>query len=221
MKLLSVHLARSIWVFVLNDLNPRGQSISDLASEIASRYNFSTYPTKAPEDYDLQKGVVFQLGTFQNRRKQSVNVHLTAYNDGFVADTRSSTDDSDEFLKDIFDWLSKEYGFTPIQDIIRSKVYVSEVYVRIDSPLNILNPKLEEFSKLLSSRVEGYGENVTLETTGILFMRDPGKIGRPGPFKLERQEGIPFEENRYYSLAPLKTEDHLELLKEFEKILTS
>lgn len=220
MKLLSVNLARSIWLFILNDLNPRGYSISNLSNDVVNRYKFTGFP-KADEDYDLQKGVVFQLGAFQGSKKQPVNVNLTVYNDGFVADTRSSTIESDEYLEDIFNWLSKEYGYVPIQEIRRSKVYVSEVYVRMEKALNILNPKLERFAELLSSNVEGYGDNVILETTGISFLSDPGIIGRPGPFKLERQEGIPFEENRYYSIAPLQTEQHLEMLEEFERIFTS
>lgn len=220
MKLLSVNLARSIWLFILNDLNPRGHPIPSLVNDVVTRYKFSTFP-KNPEDFDLQKGVMFQLGVFQGPDKDPVTAHLTIYNDGFVADTRSSTTDSDEFLEDGFNWLSKEYGYTPIQEIIRSKTYVSEVYVKMDKALNILNPKLERFAELLSSNVEGYGDNVILETTGISFLSDPGIIGRPGPFKLERQEGIPFEENRYYSIAPLQTEAHLEMLEELEKILTS
>jgi len=219
MKLLSVNLARSIWLFILNDLNPRGYSISNLSNDVVNRYKFASFP-KADEDFDLQKGVVFQLGAFQGSKKQPVNVNLTVYNDGFVADTRSSTIESDEFLDDVFSWLSKEYGYTPIQEIIRSKVYSSEIYIRMNKPLNALNPKLKEFAKHLSSKVEGYVEDILLETGGISFMRDPGKIGRPGPFKLEKQEGIPFEENRYYSLAPLQTEAHIELLKEFERILS-
>ena len=220
MKLLSVNLARSIWLFILNDINPHGLSIINLVSDFVNRYKFGTFP-KTNEDFDLQKGIVFQFGTFQGSKKQPINVHLTVYNDGFVADTRSSTVESDEFLDDVFSWLSKECGYTPIQEIIRSKVYISEIYIRMNKPLNALNPKLKEFAKHLSSKVEGYVEDILLETGGISFMRDPGKIGRPGPFKLEKQEGIPFEENRYYSIAPLQTEAHIELLKEFERILTS
>lgn len=51
------------------------------------------------------------------------------------------------------------------------------------------------------------------------FWWDPVSASTQSHFQLERTIGVPFSEQRYYSRAPLQTEDHLALLEEFEEIL--
>jgi hypothetical protein len=41
--------------------------------------------------------------------------------------------------------------------------------------------------------------------------------GPPPKFILERRAGIPFDKERYYSSAPIKTQDHITLLEEIER----
>ncbi len=218
MRLLSVNMARSIWFIVLTDLNPSGFSVATIVDDLVSRYRFAIYP-QSQEDIDPQKGIVFKDGVFQKKGSPSVGINLAIYSDGFIADTKSSTSDSNAFLKDVLTWLSKRYGLAPHEEVLREKTYVSELYVKMEYSLQKLAPELEVLAKLLSSKIKGYGKDVYLETAGISFLRDSGTIGRPGPFKLERQDGIPFREHRYYSLAPLETEAHLEVLEAFENIL--
>ena len=219
MKLSSVQLARSIWLFIATDLNPRGRDIFSILEEVVERYEFRSYP-ESIDEINTQEGVKLRAGIFMGQQNESIGVDLTIYNDGFLADTRSSTIDSDGFLDDLLVWLSKEHNFIPHKGVQRGKVYVSELYFSMEKCLYTLNPKLEKFAGLLSSKIIGYND-IDLEVGGISLWRDPGKIGRPGAFRIERQEGLPFKENRYYSAAPLQTEAHLELLEEFEKILTS
>ncbi len=219
MKLSSVQLARSIWLFIASDLNPGGLDIFSILEEVVKRYEFRSYP-KSIDEINTQVGVKFQAGIFMGRQNESIGVDLTIYNDGFLADTRSSTIDSDRFLDDLLVWLSKEYNFIPYKEVQRGKVYISELYFSMGKCLYALNPKLKKFAGLLSSKIIGYND-IDLEVGGISLWRDPGKIGQPGAFRIERQEGLPFKENRYYSVAPLQTEVHIEVLEEFEKILTS
>ena len=219
MKLSSVQRARSIWLVISSDLNPRGLDIFSIIEEVVKRYEFRSSP-KSIDEINTQAGVKLQAGIFMGRQNESIGVDLTIYNDGFLADTRSSTIDSDGFLDDLFAWLSEEYNLIPYKEVERGKVYISELYFSMEKRLYALNPKLEKFAGLLSSKIIGYND-IDLEVGGISLWRDPGKIGQPGAFRIERQEGLPFKENRYYSTAPLQTEVHIEVLEEFEKILAS
>ena len=219
MKLLSVNLARSIWFFPLAELNPRGRHLYQVYLSIIEKYRFTNYPATISE-VDFQEGLKIQNGVFERTDKEPVSVSLTIYNEGLLAETRSSTADTDAFLEDLLNWLARDFNLSYEPGMVRAKIYVSELYIRMDHELKTLNPRLEEFSKELSSKVPGYGE-ISLEVSGISFWTDPNKIGRATPFRLERHEGMPFKENRYYSMAPLSTELHREMLEEFERILTS
>lgn len=221
MKLLSVKQARSIWLINLIDLNPRGRNMLTLIAGIVSKYKFAQFPSK-PEELDLSKGVKFLWGTFQKNQQHEINIDLTIYNDGLLADTRSSTEDSDAFLDEFLTYMVEEFDFVPYQEVLRIKSYVSELFIRTDKPLNALNPKLEKFAKLITSLIEGHSHHpVAFETVGITFWTDQTITLPPGPFRFERVSDIPFAENRYYSAAPLQTDAHLEVLMEFEKILSS
>jgi protein tyrosine phosphatase len=87
-----------------------------------------------------------------------------------------------------------------------------------EKPLNGLNPKLRAFAKKLNKLVKGH-ETMAYETARIQFWSDLSVSSSPFPFRFERQEAIGFKENRYYSIAPLETDVHLELLNELEEIL--
>jgi len=221
MKLLSVNRARSIWVGNLIDLNPRGYSLIRIVPDIINKYGFQKFPTKF-EEFDPAEGVKFLGGIYQNDAKHKINVDIQIFNWGSVVDTRSSTKDSDDFLDEFLTWIVKEMDLVPYQEIIRTKVYLSELSVQTDKSLNALNPKLDKFARRLTSLIAGHEHHpIKLETSAIALSTDPNIVGPPGAFRFERAENIPFSENRYYSAAPLQTDIHLEMLKELESILKS
>lgn len=221
MKLLSVQRARSIWLVNLVDLNPRGRNILSLIAPVIAKYKFIQFPAK-PEELDLSKGINFVGGSFQKDPLNDIAIDLTIFNDGFIADTRSSTEDSDSFLDDFLSWIAEEFGLVPYKKILRSKAYFNELWVKTDKSLNALNPKLEKFGKRLTSLIAGHDHHpILFETYGISFWTNPTITFPPGPFKFERAENTPFSENRYYSAAPLQTNVHLEMLMELERILSS
>lgn len=224
MRLLSIKQARSIWLVNLVDLNPRGLNLITLIQPIVEKYKFLVFPT-TPKDLGFDKEtkeIKFSGGSFKKDSQHNIGIELTLFNDGLVADTRSSTRDSDSFLDDLLKWISGEFDLVPYEEVLRSKVYVSELWVQTDKSLNSLNPKLENFAKKITSLIEGYShDSISYETSGVTFWTDPTVINPPNPFRFERIIDRPFAENRYYSAAPLQTEIHLELLDELESILTS
>lgn len=220
MRLLRVGRCRSIWLGRVADLDPRGKIIRQIFIPAAiERYKFM----KSPEllrTADSRPGDFYEEGIFTNARGENIGVSLIIYNDGLVADATGNTQEADEFMDDFVVWASVSFHLAPHQEILKAKRYTSVVYVEMEKSLDMLNPKLAQCCNLLSSKL-GPNNKAAFETTGISLGVDEGLNDRPNPFRLEREEGTSFSENRYFSVAPLQTQDHLDLLEEFEKILST
>ena len=221
MELLSIVRARSIWLVDMQDLNPRGKHIeSELIEWLRDNYHFSKSPSSV-SDFDPQtKTLTLTQGSFQAREEFFISVDLNIYHDGLVADTRSSTKDADAFLEDVLNLAVRDFSVVYKPEMIRQKLYLSELNVRSERPLNSLNPKLHEFARRISSML-GTQNTIPCEFASIGFWPDPASTGRVSisNFQFERKANTPFSERRYYSRAPLHTDDHLKLLDEFEDLL--
>jgi len=224
MKLLHIIQARSVWLFPINDLNPRGRGVErDASKALAERYKFAGVPDAAAilQARKDNKGIVYQEGIYQSPHGDPINVALTIYTDGLVADTRSSTTDSDHFLNDLLTWLSTDFGLLPHNNIVRRKLYISDMHVRFEQPLTLINPKLEEFCRTMADKSQNQAPGITFEVGAIGFWNDPATQHRIVNFRLERAEGVPFSENRFFTQAPIHTHEHLELLEKLEHIVSS
>src|SRR5947209_12633647 len=146
MELLSVIRARSIWLFDLQDLNPRGKDIeSHLIDWMRDHCHFSKCPSSI-YDRDANQALTFTNGSFQVREEFFISVDMMSiYNDGLVADTRSSTKDTDAFLEDVLNSAVRDFSLVYKPEMIRQKLYISELNVRSDRPLGNINPKLQAF----------------------------------------------------------------------------
>jgi hypothetical protein len=216
MKLLSVTLARSLWIGRTEHFNPRGIYLYPIITPLlVESYKFVRVPS-AQDALDDSKGIVFGNGAFINRDGVSLAITLTIFPDALVADTRSSTKDSDDFLQEILTRFSEELKLPHYSEIIKRRAYVSGLHVKTDSSLQSLNPALIEIAKYLTEN----NESVHFELGGIHFWPDQSSIIKPGNFIIERILNVPFSENSYYSAAPLQTDKHIELLDKLEQILS-
>jgi hypothetical protein len=75
---------------------------------------------------------------------------------------------------------------------------------------------LANFARILESM--GSDESAAPQDVLSLVFRNE-KDKRPS-FSFERRENFPFSENRYYSRAAFGTKQHLQLVEQFERILT-
>jgi len=221
MKLLNVMKAHSAWLFDLQDLNPRGKSIfPDLIDWLKEEYHFSKFPKSVSDLDPTTKALVFTGGEFMVEEEIFKSVDLTIYNDGLVANTLSSTKDTDAFLERVLSSASKEWSLAYTPEMIRRSLYISEVNVRLEGSLSKLSPQLVQFTSKISSAVSEDLKS-PFEFSGISFGTDPFmQFPQTSGFAVERKIGAPFSENRYYSKAPLQTERHLELLADLEKFMT-
>lgn len=215
MKLLSVSLARLTALTETAELNPRNQiSVPQLVHGLTERYGFMKYP-RTIEEFDASKGIIFSLGRINN-----INIErLELYFIGVVIETRSSTEDCEVVLDDLSHFVQQlvEIEYTPISE--PRKFFLSELSFHSELNLNGLNKAfasvLPKMSQIVSSHAR---QEFKFETVAILGTPDLAniKIGPP-LFRIDRLGGVPFQDNKYFSSAPLPTKNHLQILEEFEK----
>jgi hypothetical protein len=222
MKLKSVITARAIWLFDIQDLNPKGKSIfPDLFEWLKEQYHFGKFP-KAIDDRDQHGGWAFSDGDFQVKEEIFIAADLAIYSDGLVATTHSSTSDTEAFMENVLESACKDFSLVFDPQMVRRKMYLSEINVTAEGSLSVINPALSEFARQISSALSLDGAQ-EFQPVGISFGSDqtitPISKQLFTGFSLERKIGAPFSENRYWSKAPLPTDQHLSLLEEFERTL--
>ena len=187
-----------------------------MLSAIKDRYNFQTFPRTPEEANEFDpKGIVFANGSFALGSTRHAIVKATMYGDGIVVDSGLSTDFCEAFLADVLIFLSGQFGLTYRPDMIHTKIFTSELIVRMDKDLSRLFAPLttvkEKLNALTGHQFEpaGFGLSIDAQAT----------TARPAPFRFEREVGKHFSQHRYYSSAPIRTSQHEELLREMEDLL--
>lgn len=211
--LVSVGLARSVWVVDAAELNPRGRNLfTDLVPAIVNQFHFQTFPQQGG---DFSQGLKFTRGVFRNRELQTIDVDVfTIWSDGLVADTRSSTLDSDDLLEEGLKMLpALGFAFDPL--MVHRKSYNSQLHVQCPRHLRTLNPKLDQLAAKLSSVVGG---GIAFEFAGLELWPDQSLAIKPATFIFQRRLNDP-RPDHYWSQAPLSTEKHIVFLQELEALL--
>jgi len=214
MKLSAVTLARYIAFIEIWDLNPRGAvRFLDLVQGLVQKCGFAKYPQKY-EELDVAKGFILEggkLGEIKN-----LQLHVFAY--GLAVDTLSSTADSEAALDKLLWWAFETFKIHYNADMIKRKAYLSQLSFYSDFDLNMVNEAVKSVSEILTKRVnEIFGMPLAYALAGTTWMYDATSIKNgPSPFTIERRADTPFTENKYFSQAPLPTEEHIKLLEDFE-----
>jgi hypothetical protein len=229
MKIKNVKLARAIWLFDLQDLNPTGKHVvEDLFEWIKDSYRFAVTPdisalsaaaksNQAGVGTQPITGAVFERGHFQASEEAIIEISkLTIHNDGIVIDTTSSTMDGDQFARDLLDSAAREFSLAYDVETVRKRIYLSELIVRSEISLDLIDPRLAAFATKIS---EAFPKESRPEfkVGGLQFWSEPNDAGTHKLFTLERQAGKTFAERRYYSQAPLETMEHFKLLQGLEQ----
>jgi hypothetical protein len=214
-KLSAIMLARAIALVETSDLNPRGQVFGpDLVRALVERYNFQKFP-QTPDEFDEGKGVEFITG----KAGTTVVEKFTVWRAGLGLETRSSTDDSKQILEGMLEWGAERFGLAYTSGMIKRWMYVSNVTFYSNVPLlALLSDPLAKLSRRTSESLSQIlGERIEYETVMVTVHHDVlTRKFSPAPFSIQRRVETPFADNKYYSEAPLPTDVHIELLREFE-----
>ncbi len=191
--------------------------LPEAAAFLSGRYGFTEYP-KDPAEQLKKEVIEFRHGKFND-----VAVDISLYNDGIIVGSKSQTDLLDSFFQDVTDWARDTLGVILTKTQKVSIMYESTLVV--SSQRDVLElamgQPMRSIGSMISSRLAAVSNlNVEFSAYGMLLAPDllhiPGM--KPNPFRLERRAGTDFSLNRYYSAAPLRTKDHLEVLNEIERL---
>jgi hypothetical protein len=188
-------------------------SLQEFLKAFGSLYEFSGLPQVFKEDYDPQKGVEFRGGKLGDVNIERVLVFPRAV----AVDTRSSTDDSDYVMEEALKWVQTFVGLSsPIQ--ITRKTYWSQMSFQSTLVLPKIHPIFESLSaKITDSASKSNKQPLRYELVSFNMHFDQltAKFAPVG-FSIERLAETPFADNWYFSNAPVTTNEHISLLREFE-----
>jgi hypothetical protein len=223
LKIISFDNARATWLFPLEEFAPvAGADGRAILAGIAARYGFTRLPAITTREDMAKNGTQFGVGQFEIDGARVNIPDFIVYNDGIVA-VAEKTEWADKFLEDVVQWVKGEFGFRDFSSGIR-KLYASTLIVDFEWPLSRLLRGYELISELISSRtITIMPSRKPLQFSRLDFEVDKteleGQLALP-KFILERRSGVLFSQERYYTVAPMHTASHIEVLTEIEKLVS-
>lgn len=135
-----------------------------------------------------------------------------------------TTEDGDAVLDDIIALLEEHFGFRDISAASR-RIYGSSVTLEFDKDIDDYMSVFKRIQDLLALvYTANFQTRAEIRVQRIAFACDPSelpsaKAGYMGPFVIERRAGHPYSENRYFSSAPIRTSEHLDVLGKIEELM--
>jgi hypothetical protein len=201
------------WIAIADEIRPvRGFDASKLGAGLQSMFNFPSPPS------DMKGGgVEFLNGRLADGGREILITKLALFTDGINIHVPTETDDAEIILQKVLSFLF-DFGIRrPSSDAVH--FYQSILIVDFECSLESILPN--GLLKKISEAMPIAGETKLLN---VATNFDPAKItnGRwrginPTAFRIDRRATVPYELNRYYCLANMKSSDHIEILKDFEK----
>ena len=196
---------------------PLTEARADTVKKLQERYHFMKAPITFEELFpsDPTEGIKFLQGSMAREGKPPIVVEmLQLLPNLIIVETRTSTDDAEEVLGDYLNHANKDRPDTV--RVFGPPLYSSEVEFSSDIDLTHYAPQLAATVRQLDSLVSSYGAKAPpYQVVSIIVNFDMHNLegAVPGFFRIERRSGVPFGENLFYSVAPLKTQDHHEVLR--------
>jgi hypothetical protein len=218
MDIRQILLARTIQFFKIGSPG----YLPEIAQKIKERYEFVVSPRSEDllsQSPDATKAAEFKHGRVKNIEGRSVIIQqLAVFPDGIVADTTTSTEDSDLFISDLYTWAQGELS----ADVkLGHRRYISNLEFQTTNPLEIYAPIFGSIGNAVTKLLSDYGLDVAPYQFSKLTL-NIDEIGavppQPAAFQLERRAKVAFKENMWFSQAPLKTKDHIKVLQDLEKV---
>jgi hypothetical protein len=197
-------------------VTPKGGTYwPDIVRAAQARYGFIKVPDRIDE-FDQVKGVSFYHGKFISKEGPILLTQFQYFSNGMLVQTVANSKQADEFLEDVLSWIGEELKFT-IQGIGSFPTrYASELEILLDADIGAQQSMALKIAARINQALIGYGESVKIRPTGFVLSFDPKELAVSG-FTLDRRAGASFSEKIYWSRAPLRTDDHLEVLRLVEQ----
>jgi hypothetical protein len=194
---------------------PGGVFVPDFIRALVERYQFAVLPANMADA--IRDGTKFEHGKLPHEGQSVVVKELAIYADGVISEA-FDTDLADLILDDFFAWATETFKLRERQQPAL-RTYTSAVVIEFEKEIEPALGKMAEVCGLLSDALKSsYGWEYTYNASRLTFSVDPLAIPpyRGTTFMLERRVQTPYSENRFYSAASLRTQDHLKLLQAIE-----
>jgi hypothetical protein len=223
MRLIGTESGRGVQLVVPDEVRPKhGQDAPVLYNLLAQRYGFA----KTPDIQDMfSKGITvakYEHGRF-SAPDFPVGLPIAAldfYTDGIIA-TCADTEVVDLLIDDCLEWLiEREFIRPAITKIPRT--YFSNLVIQFDQiSSEKINSAFKTADRFNSALNEQYGWDYRTPLGRLQFSADPRDLPqhRTAMFYIERRAGISYDQNWFFSSAPLPTSSHLRLLEGMERDL--
>lgn len=223
MELIGFELGRVVALLTTEDWRSTSLPIAEAFKLIKERYRFVYSPNLALPWDDVQKnGWKFQLGSVKFNDITLPIQEFTLYNDGLVVNA-TNTDAAEAFLNDLFGWARETAGIRDLTNVGR-RLYVSNVVVEFERPVNQLINGFQDFSRILDKLMQDtYKVELPMQLRTLAFHYD--QLALPSwinvtHFSIDRRIGHKYDENRFFSEAPFRTGDHLRALEALESLIS-
>jgi hypothetical protein len=219
MKIISYENAKNVMLFPTEEMRPdNGSDYGFLVMRIAERYGFKSIPDVNKSFRDLTGSpLTFSQGRFEDGAIKEFAV----YPEGLVVDGLQTSTCMD-FLDDVLDFSYSELGLKTIISQPRH-YYSSTVVVEFENSIDLMIRKFDRI-KELASRLLKNRRGIDQPVSAFRLGFGVDRLALPAntaasDFVIERRANVPFTQNRYFSDAPLPTDEHLEFLEAIEAIL--
>lgn len=187
-----------------------------LIGEVADRYQFVRRPSSPEEILAADGPLAFSHGRIVVKGREIFIQGLFLYRTSIVVDVLTTTDDAELVLDDMIAWGGPSLTLdltTPGR-----RMFIDQLEVHLDANLGAFSP-LRGLPEDLTRTLTRYeGKTAPMFTlSSIAFSIDPTKLVTGCDFRIERRQGSSYEDNVYFSQAPLKTADHVAELQEIER----
>jgi hypothetical protein len=246
MKIIGSQAAATVLVLPLDDVRPiQGIAPQQIIDVLAPRYKFVTRPratgtspllgrfpiniagtsaSAASPQMLFQMSLTLQNGMATVGERKILITRLDVFPDvSRIVVQTITTDEGDIVLDDISSVLEGACGFRNLKEFA-TRQYLSNCIIQFEKSIEEYVSTLGAIQKIIGPALKaatGIDHEPQIERIGFAFdpMLLPASKAQTLGFVLERRIESPFSENRYLSGAPLRTNDHLQVLEQIGGVL--
>lgn len=187
----------------------------ELVQKLIQRYSFVKFPSL---EELLKNERIFRVGKFRDIQITDFGI----YSDGIIVASAADSNILDEFIDDLVNWARDELGVVYAAGTKQEKSYESFLVVKSSADLlNAFAPSKDALAAINRAFNTDRYVGGPLDITGVIAGLDETSFEgtkKPLKFILDRRSGVAFGEGVFYSQAPLRTQDHLDVLRALERI---
>lgn len=215
MELISAESGQSLQLIHMDEVRPlRGGVFGpDLRNAIMGRYRFQSFAAQTEPNQPLK----LETGT---KEINGLNIPITSleiYTDGIIINTHH-TNDSDAVMDDFIGWISETIQLRQPRTWLPRR-YFSRIVVDLTRPAG--ETFIANFVKLNEIVATALGATQSLEPQITFAPHPPGELQASRTWIFQPRIGQPYAPNRYFSVAPLATMPHFEMLCTLETTASS